>query len=118
MTKIYNKTKETDKRRSLRQSQTDAEAVLWERLRNRQLDGNKFRRQFGIGPYVVDFFCAEKRLAIELDGGSHFTKDGVAYDKERENAIGSLGITFVRFTNAEVINDLNGVVEKIRQRLL
>jgi len=117
MTRIYNKSSELDKRRSLRKSQTEVEALLWEKLRARQLDGHKFKRQFGIGSYVVDFFCAEKKLAIELDGAPHFTKEGAAYDKEREAVIGSLDISFIRFTDTEVIKDLNGVVEKIRRKL-
>ena len=91
----------------------DAEVVLWSRLLNRQLGGFKFRRQYGVGPFVVDFYCAKPRLAIEVDGNSHFNPEAEAYDKKRQHYIESFGIQFLRVTNQDVFNNLEEVLWRI-----
>ncbi len=74
MTKAYNRTEEKTKRRMLRRSMPRPEAILWARLRDRQLGGQKFRRQYSVGNFVIDFFCPELKLAVEIDGESHFVE--------------------------------------------
>jgi len=99
--------------RELRQSSTEAEKLLWERLRNRKLNGLKFRRQHPIDKYIVDFYCHEKRLVIELDGSVHNINENAAYDRARTVELGGLKITVIRFRNVEVENDMESVLEKI-----
>jgi very-short-patch-repair endonuclease len=73
---------------------TEPEIILWSRLKNRQMLGYKFRRQVSVGPFVIDFYCPEKKLAIEVDGGSHFVEEAEAYDGERQSVIEQFGIRF------------------------
>ena len=96
--------------RELRQPQTPAERVLWGRLRNRQL-GPKFRRQHPIGHFIVDFYCAEAKLAIEIDGDSH--ADQVEYDAERTAWLAEQGTRVIRFTNRQVHQQIDAVLEVI-----
>lgn len=100
-------------RRALRQQQTPAEARLWLRLRNRQLHGRKFKRQYSIGPYIVDFYCADEKLAIELDGAVHNDVLRQEYDDERTLFVQEQGIRVVRFENREVFEALDIVLEAI-----
>src|SRR3954466_16268381 len=81
-----------DRRKNLRNESTPAEAVLWRHLKNRQIHGKKFRRQFSIGPYIVDFFCPECRLICELDGSPHFDFDGMEYESRRREYLENLGL--------------------------
>lgn len=104
--------------RSLRKYQTNAERLLWFRLRNRQLDGFRFRRQERMGSYIVDFICFAKKLIIEIDGGQHNEDDRKKRDKKRTNWLISEGYSVLRFWNNEVIGNLDGVLEKIREALL
>ena len=99
--------------RSLRKDQTDAENLLWYRLRNRQLLGLKFRRQRPVGKYIADFACLEIGLAIELDGGQHLEQ--LAYDQRRAQEMGALGFQTLRFWDNQVLNEIEAVMEKIRQ---
>jgi very-short-patch-repair endonuclease len=99
--------------RELCTRETKAEAVLWEALRNRRLAGLKFRRQHPIGPFVVDFCCPDRSLAIELDGGVH--ADQAAHDAEREALLATAGYRVIRFPNGAVIADLSGVLAAIRE---
>jgi very-short-patch-repair endonuclease len=99
--------------RELRKDQTDAEALLWSRLRNRQLSGLKFRRQRPVADYIADFACLEIGLVIELDGGQHVEQAG--YDARREDVMRSEGFQTVRFWNHQVLNETDAVMEKIRQ---
>lgn len=92
---------------------TGPEQILWYWLRNKNLNGYKFRRQHSVGYYILDFYCPEVKLAIELDGDSHFNPQGKAYDKERDIYLSAHGIVVMRFTNDEVTNNLNAVIEKI-----
>jgi len=113
MTGTFNKTEVKCLRRCLRRNAPLPESILWSQLRNRQLSNSKWKRQYSIGKFVVDFYCAERRLAIEIDGDSHFNKKAQEYDKEREEYIKSMDINFLRFTNMDVMNNLEGALEKI-----
>jgi len=87
-------------------------------LRNRRLEGFKFRRQHELGSYILDFFCAEANLAIEADGGQHYSEQGEARDAERTDWLTSRGVRVLRFTNIEVFLETEVVLEKIRETLL
>ncbi len=113
MTRIYNRSTEKDLRRKLRREMPRAEVLLWTRLRNRQLLGLKFRRQYSVESYSIDFYCAELKLAIELDGDSHGTPEAIEYDKIRQTLIEQYGIQFLRFWNVEVYQNLEGVLDTI-----
>jgi len=102
-----------DRARRLRRDQTDAEKRLWSHLRDRQLEGRKFRRQVPIGRYVVDFLCTEARLVIELDGGQHT----VERDAERTRLIESYGYFVIRFWNNDVTTNTEGVLQSIVEAL-
>jgi len=99
----------------LRQDHTAAEAMLWSRLRNRQLDGFKFRRQHPIGRFIVDFCCAEQRLIIEIDGSVHDQQTD--YDQARTDALQVAGYRVLRFTNAQVEQHMAAVCADVRQTL-
>jgi tRNA modification GTPase len=101
--------------RNLRKTETNAEKYFWSILRNRQFNGLKFRRQHPVQEgFVIDFYCAEHRLAIELDGGVHLSKEQQMYDKMRDEELSRIyGITTIRFTNEMVFNDLSMVLERI-----
>jgi very-short-patch-repair endonuclease len=101
--------------RHLRRRQTDAEWKLWQILRAGRLRGWKFRRQQPIGRYIVDFVCFEKRLVIELDGGQH--QDRAGEDRERDDWLAAKGFEVLRFWNNDVMQNLEGVVERINQEL-
>jgi very-short-patch-repair endonuclease len=103
--------------RELRHSTTDAEQKLWTLLRNRQLKGKKFRRQHAIANYVVDFYCNESKLAIELDGKFHTEPETKEYDKSRTALMNEIGITVLRFWNEEVIRDSEKMIRKISDHL-
>lgn len=106
----------TEFARELRHRQTDAERMLWSRLRNRQIDGWKFKRQVPVGPYVLDFFCFEANLVIEVDGGQH-AEDRVASDQRRTQFLEADGLNVIRFWNREVLNDIDGVIDLIYRAL-
>ncbi len=99
----------------LRQDQTDAEAKLWSKLRNRQLSGHKFRRQVPIESFVVDFVCYEARLVIEVDGGQH--DDQAEKDARRTEILVDAGFRVIRFWNNEVLGNCEGVLETIAAAL-
>ena len=99
--------------RRLRGRQTESEAVLWDALRNRRLDGLKFRRQHAIGRYVVDFYCDDARLAVEVDGGMHRAPEQLLRDRVRQSAIEDNEIAFVRVTDGDVMERLADVLESI-----
>jgi very-short-patch-repair endonuclease len=96
---------------------TDSERRLWSILRRKQLNGYRFRRQYSVGAYVLDFYCPETHLAIEIDGLSHMSSEAAAYDKNRQEEIESLGIHFLRFTNDQVDMELEEVLAAIRETL-
>lgn len=101
--------------RRLRGRQTDVENKLWSRLRARQVGGAKFRRQHPLGPFIADFCCVERGLVIELDGGHH--TDQVITDAQRSKFIEQSGYRVLRIWNNDVIENLQGVLEKICQEL-
>jgi very-short-patch-repair endonuclease len=104
------------KAKQLRVNSTDAEYRLWQHIRNRQLDGWKFRRQMPFDHYIADFVCAELKLIIEIDGGQH-AEVGL-YDAERTKYLQSEGYQLVRFWNNEVLGNTDGVLERIAEILV
>ena len=112
MTQAFNRKEHTQRRRELRNNMPQAEVLLWSQLQRRQL-GYKFRRQYGVGPYVIDFYCPKLKLGIELDGDSHYRKGGQEYDAKRDEYIASFGIHIVRILNDEVYTNLDGVIEQL-----
>ncbi|MBI4090767.1 MAG: endonuclease domain-containing protein [Candidatus Komeilibacteria bacterium] len=102
------------RRRSLRRDQTEAERLLWSRLKRKQLGGLKFYRQFSVGHYILDFYCFNAKLAIELDGSQHLEPSTKRYDDARTEYLESLGVTVLRFWNNEVMTNMNGVLETIQ----
>jgi very-short-patch-repair endonuclease len=107
-----------ERARQLRQEQTDAEALLWMLLRNRRLGGFKFRRQHPIDSYIIDFYCDEVRLAVEVDGGQHNTDEGRRRDVARTEFLTQRGIRVNRYWNHEVLGDTEAVLEAIYQSLI
>ena len=106
-----NEAGQKDQRKSLRRNMTPAEALLWRSLRGRGAGGWKWRRQQGIGPFVLDFYCPALRLCIELDGSAHdYTYE---YDEQRTAYLNTQGIRVVRFTNDQVFTCYDGVVAEI-----
>ena len=99
--------------RHLRYQLTECERLLWRQLRNRGLAGFKFRRQHPCPPYVLDFYCAELRLVVELDGGQHFDEAGRAKDRLRTAYLQHHGLEVLRFSNLDVIRNLEGVLTEI-----
>jgi len=104
----------TQRARNLRSNMTDAERALWQRIRRRQVEGRKFRRQFPLGNYIVDFICLEAGLVIEVDGGQHLER---AYDVRRTAWLEAQGFKVIRFWNNEVLKEMNAVLEAIRMEL-
>ena len=98
--------------RTLRKQMTDAEVILWSRLRDTPF-GMRFRRQHPIGPYIGDFACPMARLVIEVDGGTHSTPSEVAYDRSRDAYLRRLGWRVLRVTNLDVYRNLGGVLDEI-----
>ncbi|MFA6062437.1 MAG: endonuclease domain-containing protein [Gallionella sp.] len=105
-----------DNAKALRHNQTDAEQKLWYLLRAHRFMGRKFKRQKPIGRYVVDFVCLEEKLVIELDGSQHL--ENIDYDKERDSWLRNHGYTVLRFWDNEMLNAMDGVLERIRLALL
>jgi very-short-patch-repair endonuclease len=111
----HNRSELREIRHALRASLTPAEAKLWSGLQNSQLDGRKFRRQHSVGNYILDFYCPSERLAVELDGQGHYTVSGEARDLERTDYLQKVGIRVVRFENKLVFEQIEFVLEAIRQ---
>ena len=103
--------------RKLRKEHSDAEQLLWGLLRNRRLDGFKFRRQHPVKPYVLDLYCHEVRLGIELDGGQHGLPDQEARDDKRTAFLAQRGIRILRFWNNDVFKNTEGVLKTIYDAL-
>jgi len=109
---IHNKKELKQFRRDLRNHLTPAEAKLWTYLQKSQL-GQKFRRQHSVGSYILDFYCPQSKLAVELDGDHHFTTDANLYDKRRDSFLQTLGIQVLRFENEDVFNKLPDLLSTI-----
>lgn len=114
---LFNLIDTKEKRSNLRKTQTDAERLLWNKLRNKQMHGFKIFRQYGIDRYIVDFYCPLAKLAIEVDGGQHFDDKHKAYDMERDNFLKSVGIRTIRVTNVDVMRNIEGVIKAIEGEL-
>ena len=112
---IHNERDQKLLRQTLRNNATSAEAILWRALKGKQVEGLKFRRQFGVGPYVIDFYCPEIRLGIELDGGVHKTSYTNEYDEMRTKFLNENRIRILRFDNEVVYNNVEGIIEAIRK---
>jgi very-short-patch-repair endonuclease len=109
---IYNHPELKNRRPDLRHKSTPTESLLWQRIRNSQL-GVKFRRQYSVSGYVIDFFCLELRLALEVEGGIHSTKPQMIYDNYRYRFLQALDITILKIKNQEIITNINAVCDKI-----
>ncbi len=105
-----------DRQRDARKAPTEPKHRLWQILRNRQLAGLKFRRQVWIGPYIVDFLCAEIAVVIEIDGDTHASADAQAYDKRRTALLEAEGYRICRFGNDDVMTNIDGVAAAIVAR--
>jgi adenine-specific DNA-methyltransferase len=103
--------------RNLRRGQTEAEQKLWAQLRDRRLQGYKFRRQVPLGRFIVDFSCYDERLVIELDGVPHADEERQARDRDRTRWLESHDFTVLRFWNSEVLGNMDGVLLRILERL-
>ena len=110
---IHNRYELKEVRRNLRRKATPAEICLWKLLKGKQLKGVKFRRQHSVGCYVIDFYCATLRLAIELDGAHHFTEGGRKHDEARTQYLNSLNIKVIRFENKLLLEREDFVLEEI-----
>ena len=104
-------------RRKLRKNMTVAEVALWLMIKNKQLDGERFLRQYSIGHFVVDFYCPKYKLAVELDGEVHFTEEAEAYDAKRTAYLDSVGVRVLRFENFEVFQYPMRTLDEIRKYL-
>ena len=113
MGKIFNKKEQTEKRKTLRRNMTKAETFLWLQLKGKKLKNCKFRRQFGIGEYIVDNYSPEIKLTIEVYGATHCTDEEIEYDRKRQSEIEEFGVSFLRITNQEVYESMDFVLEKI-----
>jgi len=100
---MFNDRKHLERRVKLRREQTEAERLMWEKLRGSRLGGFKFWRQYGVGPYVLDFYCPARRLAVELDGAQHGEAEGRTHDANRTYVLGQLRIRVLRFWNNDAM---------------
>ena len=113
MDRLHNKPRLIDRRKKLRRNLTPAEATLWRRFKKAKLSGRKFRRQHSVGYYILDFFCVEERLAVELDGEFHRNEQAEAYDYKRKLFLNEAGIKVIRFENSLVFEDIDYVARQI-----
>jgi len=113
MTTLNNLPHKKEERQTLRNNSTSAEAVLWNRLKSSQLKGRKFRRQHSIGEFILDFYCPQEKLAVELDGAGHFTASGNLHDAARTEYLNAVGIRVIRFENKLIWSALESVLHSI-----
>jgi very-short-patch-repair endonuclease len=114
---LYNDPSTKLDRRRFRKNATDAERQLWNILRKRQMASLKFFRQYSVGPYTLDFYCPERRLAIEVDGGQHADVYGQQHDAHRDQYLKELNIRVIRFWNNDVLQNIEGVGQKIKEEV-
>ena len=103
--------------RTLRKNMTDAEILLWSKIKGKQIKEVQFYRQKPIGNYITDFYCSKAKLIIEVDGGQHYEEKGIEKDRIRNEYFKSLGLKVLRFTNLDVLKNINGVLEKIYEEI-
>ena len=113
MTKHYNKKSQLTKRRYLRKAQTFTEKIVWIHLRKKQMLGYKFKRQYSIDHFVLDFYSPELKLAIEIDGETHNNPEQKVYDKKREEYLNNFNINFIRITDEELLGNTDKAFKKI-----
>ena len=106
-----------ERSRQLRNNMTEAERSLWERIQRKQLGGYQFYRQKVIGNYIADFYCHKASLVIEVDGSQHYTPEGNEADRLRDECMKGCGVTVLRFTNVDVLQNIEGVIRMIMERL-
>jgi very-short-patch-repair endonuclease len=112
--RTFNRKTLKSKRKKLRNNPTQAEAFLWGYLKNSQLEGRKFRRQSSFKSFIVDFYCPEENLVVELDGDLHFDEKAIKDDEQRTKKLAEEGLKVIRFENQEVLLNLDGVLSKIK----
>ncbi len=112
--KTFNRKNLKDKRKKLRNNPTQAEAFLWGHLKSGQLEGRKFRRQASIKNFIIDFYCPEEKIAIEIDGDYHFDEKVMKDDEKRTRQIEEEAIKVIRFENQEVLLNLEKVLREIK----
>ena len=117
MEQIHNRQSLRARRKELRSNLTPAEASLWKSLQRSQVSGKKFRRQHSVGNYILDFYCPECRLAIELDGQGHFSPVAWEHDSQRTEFLNKLNIRVLRFENRDVFEHLDWVLRTIGENL-
>jgi very-short-patch-repair endonuclease len=103
--------------RNLRSNMTDAEQLIWSKIRRKQIGDFQFYRQKNIGDYIVDFYCPKGKLIVEVDGGQHYEDDGMKKDQTRDKNLQMLGFAVLRFSDLEVFKNIDGVVERIYEHL-
>lgn len=103
--------------RKLRRNQTESEKLLWFRIRNKQIKGYQFFRQRPIGNYIVDFYCPKAKLVVEINGGQHFEEVNIKRDLIRDNFLKKLGLRVLRFTNLDILKNINSVSDKIYREI-
>ena len=103
--------------RHLRNNMTDAERLVWSKVRRKQICNAQFYRQKNIGSYIVDFYCPAGKLVVEIDGGQHYEKDNMKKDQERDLYLKKLDFTVMRFSDMDVLKNIDGVVERIYEHL-
>jgi len=114
---LYNNKSLKERRRELRNHQTLAEKILWEYISKNKIKRLRFLRQYGIGRYVIDFYCPKIRLGIELDGNAHKEEENKLYDRDREKFLGNLDIEIIRFWNDDVLNNSENVLDKLLNKI-
>jgi very-short-patch-repair endonuclease len=117
MAEHYNISRLKKRRQVLRKNLSKAEVIMWKHLLNKQMRGYKFRRQYSVDQYVIVFYCPELKLAIEIDGDSHFVPGAEDYDNERQEYIEKYGIHFMRFTNEDVNRNIDGVCQALYDKI-
>lgn len=117
MNRIFNQKTQKEKRRALRKRSTRGERLLWQNLRNRSIEGFKFRRQHSVGPFVLDFYCPELKLAIEVDGYSHDSEESKKYDAERQKIIEVYEVRFLRIRDEEVHENIDKALDKVKTEI-
>lgn len=115
---LYNNQKLKPRRKALRANMPQPEQVLWYYLKGKNLKDYKFRRQYSVDSYILDFYCPKLRLAIEIDGDSHFIDDNaIGYDQKREDFLAKQNVNVIHFTNSDVTENINAVMNKISEYL-
>jgi very-short-patch-repair endonuclease len=103
--------------RNLRSNMTDAERLIWSKIRRKQIGDLQFYRQKNIGDYIVDYYCPKGKLIVEIDGGQHYEGEGMKKDQERDRYLQKLGFAVLRFSDIDVLKNIDGVVERIHEHL-